>query len=245
MCIRQFILRRCLSRAQGGCNNFWAEFYSTEECGTGQFGSFIARPADSCRGIMGGFIAESSTFQPHEYYSKSARLCLTCQYTGHLYQLQQEAENEKRGLFSDAVHQYIQGVEHDAYLRESNILNNSYKQTWAAVGPYLAGVREKTLSVWNKLDMTIHKHFGTDAMARPEVQMLVESLQNARFDLLAHVRRTTREMAITLVGPMDTSEEDAATERIDQEERALGEEAVKKAEEAALNAIEAHRAGRL
>ncbi|KAL0934375.1 uncharacterized protein CTRU02_211174 [Colletotrichum truncatum] len=228
MCMRVFALHRCFTEADGGCDNYWAEYVAVEECNKHMLPGL---PQADCRAVWGGFEREmSSRVNRHDFYIRHPKMCRICEHAHELARLQAEAERERRGEFSDRVQTLLQNAERRAQLNEGAFMYRCYNEMWDAARNLVGGLGRKADAVWDSIEAALYRHFGVEGLARPDIQGLIASLQDAKRVLVDHVKVTTREMAVALVGPKDNWDEDEETERYQEEDRKRQRLAARKAE---------------
>lgn len=230
--MKVFELRRCLSVANGGCDKYWAELVGHEGCGHGSHGGI---PQEHCKCAWGGFDRfMSSKVNRHDFYVRRAVICPRCLHRQDLDWLRAEAQRERRGEFSVNVQNMIDEIRSEKRKEILELTNGAYWRLWDAVHGLIGGLNRQADEVWEGIETALYGHFGVQGMAKLEIQGLVATLQDAKKSLVGHVKATTREMAIGLVGPRDTRE-------VDEEEARLEKEAGERQKEAMRLAVEAAR----
>ncbi|KAF4830703.1 hypothetical protein CGCTS75_v005599 [Colletotrichum tropicale] len=235
MCMRVFSLQRCLPTSQGGCDGYWARYEHLDECGGY---SLNGLPQFNCRAVWGGFESvTSSKVNRDDFYARRPTICPSCTHRADINYLTAEAQREKRGEYSDAMQKHVRDLEYQAQCAHGALLGRCHAMMWEGVHHVIAGLGVKTDVVWSAIEQAIYRHLGPEAMGNAGVQAFVKCLMEAKKEVVDHVRGTTRELAIALVGGQDETDYDAAHEqhlKEDAEKRAESERrAVEIAESAA------------
>ncbi|KAK2770545.1 hypothetical protein CKAH01_14668 [Colletotrichum kahawae] len=222
MCMRVFSLQRCLPQSRGGCDAYWAHYEHLKECGGY---SLNGLPQLNCRAVWGGFESEtSSKVNREEFYARRPMLCPACTHRADINYLRDEAIREQRGEYSEAMQKHVRDLEYQANCARGAMLGRAHTTMWDGVHTVIAGLGVKTDVVWSAIEQAIYRHLGPEAMGHAGVQEFAKCLMEAKKEVVDHVRGTTRELAIALVGGQDETDYDAV------HERHLKEDAEKRAE---------------
>ncbi|OHF03170.1 hypothetical protein CORC01_01554 [Colletotrichum orchidophilum] len=200
MCMRVFVLHRCLSPSNGGCDGYYAEYLEQQEC---NHMSLPGLPQFDCRAVWAGFEDEKSTKALHrdEYAKKARALCPSCLLRHRMAYVESEAQAERRGEYSDRMQAIIADLERRAELGRMDFMNRAYRDMWDAAWGFVDGLAGKADGVWSGIETALRRHFGASGMELAVVRDLIEDLKIAKRELLDELKSSTREMATALVGP--------------------------------------------
>ncbi|KZL74548.1 hypothetical protein CI238_11390 [Colletotrichum incanum] len=203
MCMKVFALHRCLAPSNGGCDGYYAEYVEDQNCNRMMHGGL---PQLDCRAVWAGFEEETSTKVNHrdEYAKKSKGLCPQCQHNHQIAYIQEQAELERDGKFSDRVRALIGDLTRKAELGHTEFMLRVYHELWDAAQVLVAGLSNKTDVAWHGIEAALWTHFGVNGMRLAPVRAMVASLREVKRELLVHVRTNIKEMAVALVGPNES-----------------------------------------
>ncbi|KAL2876997.1 hypothetical protein SGCOL_007831 [Colletotrichum sp. CLE4] len=200
MCMKVFVLQRCLSVQNGGCDGYFAEYLEQREC---NHMALPGLPRHDCRAVWAGFEDERSAKALHrdEYAKRAHKLCPDCRVRVRLAYVDSEAQAERRGEYSDRMKSIIDELTQRAELGQMEFMNRVYRDMWDASLEFVHGVARTTDKSWNGIEAALRRHFGESGMDLIVVGNLVRDLKIAKKELLGQVKNSTREMATALVGP--------------------------------------------
>ncbi|KAK1962638.1 hypothetical protein LY78DRAFT_661045 [Colletotrichum sublineola] len=207
MCMKVFALHRCRTPANGGCDGYFAEYLGDEGCNRMMHGGL---PQFDCRTVWAGFEDERSAKINHrDTYAKRARLCPSCQHALQVAYVEEQAALERDGVFSDRVKALVADLTRRAQLGHAEFLLRVYHELWDGARCLVAGLSARTDDAWDAIEAALRAHFGGDGgTATAPARVLVTALREAKRRLAGHVRTSVKELAVALVGPNESWDDD-------------------------------------
>ncbi|KAK2045672.1 hypothetical protein LZ31DRAFT_540946 [Colletotrichum somersetense] len=208
MCMKVFALHRCRTRADGGCDGYFAEYLEDQGCNRMMHGGL---PRLDCRAVWAGFEDERSAKVNHrDSYARRARLCPGCQHARRVAHVEEQAALESGGALSDRVRALVADLTRRAQLGHAEFLARVYHELWDAARCLVAGLSARTDAAWDAIEAALREYFDGygGSMATAPARVLVAALREAKRVLAGHVRTSVEELAVALVGPNERWEDD-------------------------------------
>ncbi|KAK2060216.1 hypothetical protein LY76DRAFT_676910 [Colletotrichum caudatum] len=212
MCMKVFALHRCRTRADGGCDGYFAEYLEDRGCNRMMHGGL---PQLDCRAVWAGFEDERSAKVNHrDSYARRARLCPGCQHARRVAHVEEQAalESGGGGALPDRVRALVADLTRRAQLGHAEFLARVYHELWDAARCLVAGLSARTDAAWDAIEAALREYFdgggGGGGMATAPARALVAALREAKRVLAGDVRTSVKELAVALVGPNERWDDD-------------------------------------